>query len=57
MAADLIAQAEHDEDATAWCVTTDLQLADAAAGGARGGARPRPAGRDRPERRWSGTGS
>ncbi|MBK6780050.1 MAG: histidinol dehydrogenase [Gemmatimonadetes bacterium] len=28
VAADLIAQAEHDEDASAWCVTTDLQLAD-----------------------------
>ncbi len=28
VAADLIAQAEHDEDAAAWCVTTDLQLAD-----------------------------
>jgi histidinol dehydrogenase len=27
--ADLIAQAEHDEDASAWCVTTDLQLAEA----------------------------
>jgi histidinol dehydrogenase len=29
VAADLLAQAEHDEDATAWCVTTDLQLAEA----------------------------
>lgn len=29
VAADLIAQAEHDEDACAWCVTTDLQLAEA----------------------------
>ena len=28
IAADLIAQAEHDEDATAWLVTTDLLLAD-----------------------------
>ncbi len=28
VAADLIAQAEHDEDATAWCVTTDSDLAD-----------------------------
>ena len=28
IAADLIAQAEHDEDASAWCVTTDMQLAD-----------------------------
>jgi len=28
VAADLIAQAEHDEDATAWCITTDLELAD-----------------------------
>ena len=29
IAADLIAQAEHDEDATAWCVTTDAGLAGA----------------------------
>ncbi len=29
VAADLIAQAEHDEDAAAWCVTPDLTLADA----------------------------
>lgn len=29
VAADLIAQAEHDEDATAWCVTTSPALADA----------------------------
>jgi histidinol dehydrogenase len=29
IAADLIAQAEHDEDATSWCVTTDAPLADA----------------------------
>ena len=28
VAADMIAQAEHDEDATAWCVTTDVVLAD-----------------------------
>ncbi|HSE67454.1 MAG TPA: histidinol dehydrogenase, partial [Gemmatimonadales bacterium] len=28
VAADMIAQAEHDEDATAWCVTTDHRLAD-----------------------------
>ena len=28
VAADLIAQAEHDEDACAWCVTTDAALAD-----------------------------
>jgi histidinol dehydrogenase len=28
VAADMIAQAEHDEDATAWCVTTDHQLAE-----------------------------
>jgi histidinol dehydrogenase len=28
VAADLIAQAEHDEDACAWLVTTDLELAD-----------------------------
>jgi histidinol dehydrogenase len=29
VAADLIAQAEHDEDACAWCVTTSAALADA----------------------------
>ena len=29
VAADLIAQAEHDEDATSWCVTPDAALADA----------------------------
>jgi histidinol dehydrogenase len=29
VAADMIAQAEHDEDATSWCVTTDPALADA----------------------------
>ena len=29
VAADLIAQAEHDEDAAAWCVTTSPDLADA----------------------------
>ena len=29
IAADLIAQAEHDEDAVSWCVTTDPSLADA----------------------------
>lgn len=29
IAADLIAQAEHDEDATSWCVTTDARVADA----------------------------
>lgn len=29
VAADLVAQAEHDEDASAWCVTTSLALADA----------------------------
>ncbi len=28
VAADMVAQAEHDEDATAWLVTTDLALAD-----------------------------
>ena len=32
VAIDMIAQAEHDEDATAWCVTTDLQLAEAIPG-------------------------
>jgi len=31
VAADLIAQAEHDEDACAWCVTTSPALADALA--------------------------
>jgi histidinol dehydrogenase len=29
VAADLIAQAEHDEDAVSWCVTTDPELAEA----------------------------
>ena len=29
VAADLIAQAEHDEDAVCWCVTTSSELADA----------------------------
>jgi histidinol dehydrogenase len=29
IAADMIAQAEHDEDATSWCVTSDPGLADA----------------------------
>jgi histidinol dehydrogenase len=29
IAADMIAQAEHDEDATSWCVTTDAAVADA----------------------------
>jgi histidinol dehydrogenase len=29
IAADMIAQAEHDEDATSWCVTTDADVADA----------------------------
>jgi histidinol dehydrogenase len=28
IAADMIAQAEHDEDATAWCITTDHQLVE-----------------------------
>src|SRR2546427_819594 len=32
VAADLIAQAEHDEDASAWCVTTSARLADALPG-------------------------
>jgi histidinol dehydrogenase len=32
VAADLIAQAEHDEDATSWCVTTDPDLAEAIPG-------------------------
>jgi len=29
IAADMIAQAEHDEDATSWCVTTDPDMAEA----------------------------
>ncbi len=29
IAVDMIAQAEHDEDATSWCVTTDPDLAEA----------------------------
>jgi histidinol dehydrogenase len=31
IAADMIAQAEHDEDATCWCVTTDPDIAEALA--------------------------
>src|SRR5256886_5133312 len=43
VAADLIAQAEHDEDACAWCVTTSPALADALeAELARQGAPPPP---------------
>jgi histidinol dehydrogenase len=32
VAVDMIAQAEHDEDATSWCVTTDPDLAQALTG-------------------------
>jgi histidinol dehydrogenase len=32
IAADMIAQAEHDEDAVSWCVTTDPAVADALPG-------------------------
>jgi histidinol dehydrogenase len=32
VAADMIAQAEHDEDATSWCVTNDPDLAEALPG-------------------------
>jgi histidinol dehydrogenase len=32
IAADMLAQAEHDEDAVSWCVTTDPDLADAIPG-------------------------
>src|SRR5213593_2677137 len=32
VAADLIAQAEHDEDACAWCVTTSTSLAERLSG-------------------------
>ena len=32
IAADLIGQAEHDEDATSWCVTSDPRLAEALPG-------------------------
>jgi histidinol dehydrogenase len=32
VAADMIAQAEHDEDAASWCVTTDPDLAEALPG-------------------------
>jgi histidinol dehydrogenase len=32
VAADMIAQAEHDEDASSWCVTTDPDLAEALPG-------------------------
>jgi histidinol dehydrogenase len=37
VAADLIAQAEHDEDASSWCVTTDPPLADALPGAVAAG--------------------
>ena len=58
IAADLIAQAEHDEDAVSWCVTTDR-------GARRRDPRPRsrarwpraPRARHRREPRWSGTAS
>jgi histidinol dehydrogenase len=36
VAADLVAQAEHDEDASVWCVTTSPRLADALPGALEG---------------------
>ena len=42
VAADLIAQAEHDEDASAWCVTTSDGTGRRAAGSTRSGTPPRP---------------
>ena len=57
VAADLIAQAEHDEDAVSWCVTTDPGAGRGAAGRAGGGPGPGAPGRPSRGRRSSGTGS
>jgi len=55
VAADMIAQAEHDEDATSWCVTTDPDLA--AALPTRWNTRwIEPLEVRSPGRPWSGTG-
>ena len=56
VAADLIAQAEHDEDAVCWCVTTDAGSRGCVARGAGGGAGPRAARRHRARSRWRETG-
>ena len=55
IAADLIAQAEHDEEATAWCVTHRRGDRGRDPGGPRGGAVGGPARRRSPGPRWSGT--
>ena len=54
IAADMIAQAEHDEDAMSWCVTTDPALAEALPAAVEA-ALAGPARGDRPRRRSSGT--
>ena len=56
VAVDLIAQAEHDEDASAWCVTTSSALADALPAGTRGGHCRRRRARKLPAHHWSETG-
>ena len=55
VAADLIAQAEHDEDAVSWCVTTDPALAEALPAALRGGPGPGAPRRPSRGRRSSGT--
>ena len=57
IAADMIAQAEHDEDATSWCVTTDPDLGGGAARGAGAGAGSGAPAPRSPARRWSGMAS
>ncbi|MBL0177503.1 MAG: histidinol dehydrogenase [Gemmatimonadetes bacterium] len=42
IAADLIARAEHDEDAASWLATTSRELADAIPRSTRGGALTAP---------------
>ena len=54
VAADMIAQAEHDEDATSWCVTTRPGYRRGAARGAGSGSGPTPRAAIA-RRPWSGT--
>ena len=56
VAADLIAQAEHDEDAAAWCVTTSPELATGSTGNWSAGWRARRAERSS-KGRWPRTAS
>ena len=53
IAADMIAQAEHDEDATSWCVSTDPDLAEALPAALEWALARAPASGDRP----GGTGA